>query len=44
VGAAAEANPFYAPTPPSVVFIGWSIAWIVLVLGIAVVSLDRREI
>jgi ABC-type transport system involved in multi-copper enzyme maturation permease subunit len=44
LGSAADANPFYAPTPPPVDFIAWAIAWIALVLGLAVVSLERREI
>jgi ABC-type transport system involved in multi-copper enzyme maturation permease subunit len=44
VGAVADANPFYATTPPPPAFVAWSIVWIVLLLGLAVVSLDRREV
>jgi ABC-type transport system involved in multi-copper enzyme maturation permease subunit len=40
----AEANPFYAATPPPLAFIAWSIAWIAGALALAVWSLDRREI
>ena len=44
IGAAADANPFYAAAPPPVEFVVWSIAWIGLVVGLAVWSLNRREI
>jgi ABC-type transport system involved in multi-copper enzyme maturation permease subunit len=43
-GAAADANPFYAGAPPPLEFIVWSVAWIAAVVGLAVWSLDRREI
>jgi ABC-type transport system involved in multi-copper enzyme maturation permease subunit len=43
-GAAADANPFFASSPPPIEFIGWSIAWIAIVVGLAVWSLNRREI
>ena len=43
-GARAEANPFYAATPPSVEFVAWSVAWVAIVLAIAAWSLNRREI
>jgi ABC-type transport system involved in multi-copper enzyme maturation permease subunit len=42
--AALEANPFYALTPPSLPFIGWSVAWTALVLALAALRLARREV
>jgi hypothetical protein len=44
LGSAADANPFYAPTPPPIDFIAWSIGWVAVMLVLAVVSLDRREV
>jgi ABC-type transport system involved in multi-copper enzyme maturation permease subunit len=43
-GAAADANPFYASSPPPVGFVAWSVVWVALVIGLAVWSMDRREI
>jgi ABC-type transport system involved in multi-copper enzyme maturation permease subunit len=43
-GAAADANPFFASSPPPVEFIVWSVIWIAAVVGLAVWSLNRREI
>ena len=40
----AEANPFYASTPPSVAFIGWSAVWIAIVLGAAAWWFERRDL
>jgi ABC-type transport system involved in multi-copper enzyme maturation permease subunit len=40
----AEANPFYAPAPPPLIFVIWSIVWIGLVLGIAAWRFDRRDL
>ncbi|MEO8208126.1 MAG: ABC transporter permease subunit [Chloroflexota bacterium] len=40
----AEANPFFAATPPSPLFLAWSVAWVVMVLGLASLSLRRREL
>lgn len=40
----AEANPFFAASPPSPLFLGWTLAWVVIVLGIAALSLRRREL
>ncbi len=39
-----EANPFYAASPPSLVFVAWSLAWIGLVLGAASWWFDRRDL
>ena len=44
IGPIAEANPFYASAPPPLEFVAFSIAWVVLVLGLAVWSLNRREL
>ena len=38
------ANPFFASEPPPVPFVLWSLAWIVLVLGAAIVAFRRREL
>ena len=43
-GARADANPFYAATPPPLEFVAWSVIWIAIVLAIAGWSLNRREI
>ena len=39
----AEANPFFAATPPPPGFLAWAVAWTALVLGLAILSLRRRE-
>lgn len=44
VGAVAEANPFYATTPPPLAFVVWSSVWIVLVLGAAAWWFERRDL
>jgi ABC-type transport system involved in multi-copper enzyme maturation permease subunit len=41
---ALEAFPFYQPDPPSLLVIGGATAWIVVVLGLAIRTLDRREV
>jgi ABC-type transport system involved in multi-copper enzyme maturation permease subunit len=43
-GPAAEANPFFAASLPPLPFLVWSVAWIVIVLALAVFSLDRRDL
>lgn len=43
-GAAADANPFFASAPPPTVFVAWSVAWIAIVLGAAVISMGRRDL
>lgn len=40
----AEANPFFAATPPTVEFLVWTAIWMVLVLSLAALSLRRREL
>jgi ABC-type transport system involved in multi-copper enzyme maturation permease subunit len=40
----ANANPFYATTPPALPFVIWSIVWIALVLGAATWWFDRRDL
>ncbi len=43
-GPAAAANPFFASSPPPLPFLAWSVVWIVLVLALTVISLDRRDL
>ena len=43
-GPALEANPFYAPGPPPALAVVGSVAWVVIVLGVAIFSFDRREV
>jgi ABC-type transport system involved in multi-copper enzyme maturation permease subunit len=40
----AEGNPFFAATPPPPAFLAWVVAWLLLVLGLAIASLRRREL
>ena len=40
----ANANPFYAPAPPPLVFVAWSVVWIGLVLGLAAWRFERRDL
>jgi ABC-type transport system involved in multi-copper enzyme maturation permease subunit len=41
---AMQANPFFASTPPPLWFIGWSVAWVGVVLAIGVLLFRRREL
>ena len=43
-GGPATANPFAAGGPPSTEFLAWSVVWVVIVLGLAVFSLSRRDL
>ena len=40
----ANANPFYAATPPPLPFVIWSVVWMALVLGAATWWFDRRDL
>lgn len=40
----ADANPFYATTPPAIPFVAWSMIWIGLVLGVAGWWFERRDL
>ncbi len=40
----AEANPFFAATPPTLGFLVWTVVWMILVLSLAALSLRRREL
>ena len=40
----ANANPFYAATPPPLPFVVWSIAWIAIVLAVATWAFERRDL
>jgi ABC-2 type transport system permease protein len=43
-GSAAQANPFFAAALPPAPFLIWSAIWIALVLGLAAISLSRRDL
>ena len=43
-GAAANANPFFAPAAPPLAFVAWSVVWVTIVLGLSIVSLSRRDL
>jgi ABC-type transport system involved in multi-copper enzyme maturation permease subunit len=38
------ANPFFVLAPPSLGYVAWAFAWIVLILGLAMFSFSRRDI
>jgi ABC-type transport system involved in multi-copper enzyme maturation permease subunit len=40
----ANANPFYAATPPPLAFVVWSVVWVALVLGAATWWFERRDL
>lgn len=40
----AEANPFYATMPPPLAFVVWSVVWVGLVLAIAGLWFERRDL
>ncbi len=42
--AGAASNPFFASTPPPAPYLAWVSAWIVLTLGLAVLSFRHREL
>ena len=43
-GSVSQANPFFAASLPPATFLAWSVVWIAIVLGLAVVSLTRRDL
>jgi ABC-type transport system involved in multi-copper enzyme maturation permease subunit len=43
-GTALEANPFFAPSAPTLLAVAGSVVWVAAVLGLAIVSFDRREV
>jgi ABC-type transport system involved in multi-copper enzyme maturation permease subunit len=43
-GRRAAGNPFYAPSPPSLAYIAWTVAWILGLLGLATWSFSRKEL
>jgi ABC-type transport system involved in multi-copper enzyme maturation permease subunit len=43
-GPATAAFPFFAAQPPSLPYLAWCAGWVLLVLGLAIVSFRRREI
>lgn len=40
----ADANPFYASTPPSLLFVAWSVVWVGLVLALTIWRFERRDL
>jgi ABC-type transport system involved in multi-copper enzyme maturation permease subunit len=43
-GGFAEGNPFFASSPPPPAFVAWTVAWVAIVLGLAIVAIRRREL
>jgi ABC-type transport system involved in multi-copper enzyme maturation permease subunit len=43
-GRIASGNPFFVSAPPPDAYIAWAIAWIVVVLSVAVYSFNRRDL
>ena len=39
-----QANPFFAATGPNPVYLGWCVAWVIGVIGLTVLSFQRREL
>jgi ABC-type transport system involved in multi-copper enzyme maturation permease subunit len=37
-------NPFFVQSPPSAVFLGWAVCWVILIVSITVWSLHRRDV
>ena len=44
LGSAADANPFFATSAPDPAFLAWCLGWTAVVLGLAALSLDRRDL
>jgi ABC-type transport system involved in multi-copper enzyme maturation permease subunit len=44
LGSAADANPFFATTAPDPAFFAWCLVWTAVVLGLAALSLERRDL
>jgi hypothetical protein len=42
--AAARANPFAVSAPPPTPYIVWAVGWVVVILGLAVLSFRRRDL
>jgi ABC-type transport system involved in multi-copper enzyme maturation permease subunit len=43
-GPATAGNPFFASEPPETLYLAWTLAWIVVGLGVAIWSFNRREV
>jgi ABC-type transport system involved in multi-copper enzyme maturation permease subunit len=43
-GRRAAGNPFYAPNPPSLAYLGWTVAWVLGLLGLATWSFRTKEL
>ncbi|HVD01690.1 MAG TPA: ABC transporter permease [Candidatus Dormibacteraeota bacterium] len=44
LGRRAAGNPFFAPNPPALAYLAWTVAWIVGLLGLATWSFRNREL
>jgi Cu-processing system permease protein len=46
LGATADraGNPFFVQSPPSTLFLAWTVCWVILIVACAVWSLHRREV
>jgi hypothetical protein len=44
LGAAVAANPFFAAEPPPAAYVAWAIAWIAVMLALAIYSFRAREV
>ena len=44
LGSAADANPFFATSAPDPAFLAWCLGWTAVVLGLAALSLERRDL
>jgi ABC-type transport system involved in multi-copper enzyme maturation permease subunit len=44
LGSAADANPFFATSAPDPAFLAWCVVWTAVVLGLAALSLERRDL
>jgi len=42
--ATAAGNPFFVSSPPPDAYIGWAVAWVIVVLSLAVFSFNRRDL
>ncbi|HYN69241.1 MAG TPA: ABC transporter permease subunit [Candidatus Eisenbacteria bacterium] len=40
----AQGNPFFASEPPPPTFLAWTVVWVAIVLGLAILQLRRREL
>lgn len=41
---AVQGNPFFASEPPPTAFLAWTVLWVAIILGLAILQLRRREL